>query len=376
MFKISIYFALSVFFISCTAQNKNLNFYVENKVKVNLDSIVMSQSELNVFNNFQFTCYSSNFVLNKDSSLSLLYVFNNSDIIDYNITKRTIEKIKIVGSNPIKSSFLSLLKLNNKYSILNEYSELYFYNKDTLRYEVSQLDTLESFRNKGIWLKPDMGFSFRSPFVDDSNVMLVISDGKSNKTKKRYTFAKINLVNKSTVFYQFERRKEYYQYYDPLRKGIKMEVVGDTLLVNYQFSESIDLFSLKSGKFICSKMLKSKYQTKPIPHLISKKDDFENERYVIESDYYDVITYNPFKKCYYRLYYHSLPRLNNNGEYTISTDKVISIAIFDQNFNWVGEQIVKQSHYFAGIVPHPDGALSMWGQMNSGKYYLSMVKHE
>lgn len=367
---------LLVFLISCASQNKNLNLSTDNIVKVYQDSIAMNKTEQEVFNNFQFTCYTSDYVLNKDSTLSLLYVFNNTHIIDYNISNRTIEKIKIVGDNPVKSSFLSLYKLNEKYSILNEYSELYLFSTDSLNSEVTQLDTLESFKIRDIWLKLDMGFSFKSPFVDDSSVMLSISDGQSNKKKKRYTFAKINLVNKKTDFYQFERRKEYYQFFDPLRKGIKMEVVGDTLLVNYLFSESIDLFSLKTGKFIGSKVLQSKYQTKPIPHLITNKDDFENERYIIESDYYDILTYNPFKKCYYRLYYHALPRMNQKGEYTISTDKVVSIAIFDKNFNWIGEEIVKQNHYFAGIVPHQDGALSMWGQMHSGIYYLSLIRHE
>jgi hypothetical protein len=376
MLKIALNSLLLICLFSCASQNNKLNFSTENIVNVYKDSIAMSKSELDVFNNFQFTCYTSSYVLNKDSTLSLLYIFNNTHIIDYNISKRTIEKIKIVGDNPVKSSFLSLYKLNEKYSILNEYSELYLFSTDSLKSEVTQLDTLEGFKSKDIWLKLDMGFSFKSPFVDDSNVMLAISDGQSNKNKRRYTFAKVNLINKQTNFYQFDRRKEYYQYYDPLRKGIKMEVVGDTLLVSYQFSESVDLFSLNSGQFIGNKVLKSKYQKESIPHLVSNKDEFENERYTIESDYYDVLTYNPFKKCYYRLYYHSLPRMNSKGEYTISTDKTVSIAIFDQKFNWIGEQIVKQSHYFAGIVPHQDGALSMWGQMNSGKYYLSLVRHE
>lgn len=375
MLKLFIFIKVFFVFSACSLRHGDYSLKPENKVKVISDSLTISQDELKEFENFDFSCYSSNYKINSDSSVSLIYLVNGTNVFDFNLTNRNFEKIKIVGDNPVKSSFLSLVKINEQYFIINDNSDLYVYSKDTLEHRLLNFEQLESFKNKKIWLTSDLGFACRNPFAGDSSIVLVVSNGQSFK-KNGYTFAKVNLLRNETDFYQFERRKEYFKYYDPLRKGIKMETKGDTLIVHYLFSEKIDLYSLKNARYIGSKVLKSKYQVKPIPHLKTNKNEFESERYSIESDYYDILTYNPYKKCYYRLYYHALPRMNQKGEYTIWTDKTVSIVIFDQNFNWIGEEIVNWSHFYAGIVPHPEGALSMWGWRNEGTYNLSLIKHE
>ncbi len=369
----TLFLGIIIIVISCGSQFENINKLSENHINIFKDSLAIEKNDKIRYNNF--TCYTVNYNINLDSTLSLIYMYNNTHSVEVNLSQMTINKLEFT-ENPVQSSFLSIFKLNEKIAVLNDNSELFLFDHFSQNMKVTMLDTLHFYKDKNVWLTSDMGLGRRLPSYDESSVIIVISDDNPITKKNRYTFAKLNLLTNETTFYQFPRRKEMYKNYHHLRNDIKTEVVGDTLFVHYQFSEKIDLFSLKTGKYLKKIELKSKYQNKPIPHLKTSKNDFENERYHIEADYYDMLTYNPYKKCYYRLYLHSLPRMNEKGEYTVFNDKVASIAIFDSNFNWIGEEVVPRRHFSSGIIPHPKGALGYWGWYSGENYYLNLIRHD
>jgi len=354
--------------LACNAQNQSIT----NGINFKTDSLLVSGIAFENLDKYKFTCYTANYNINKDSSLSLLYLVNNSNIIDFNIFNGQIEKIEIPGGYSNISSILSLNKNDFFYSLLNDNSDLNLYYVDTLKNMSLKLNELGSFKDNGIFVGSELGFGYRLPIINDSEIIFYVLDDKN----KGNTIAKYNIETNSTSFYKFKLTKDFSRYCHPLRNSVKFELLGDSLFLNYEFSEKVDLFSLSKNKYLNSLKLKSKFQTNDIPALANYNNDFENERYPIEAGYYSRLTYNPYKKCYYRLYYHDLPRLNGDGLYTIVSDKQVSLVVFDQNFDWIGECIIDAKNYFAGIVPHPEGALSLFGNRHGENYYLSLVKHD
>jgi len=245
-----------VFTSGCIAQEGRIDHSTINENCVILDSILIEKNSMQNMENYHFECYSANYIINEDSSLSLMYLMRDTHIADFNITNNIVKKIPISGKSPFYSSFLSLIKTADGYSILNDASELFFYKKDSINLPSVLLNQQSNFSSQDIYVTADLGFNYRPPFENDSSIIIVVA----GSGHKKNTFAGVNLTTKETIFYNFNRRKEYNKYYHPLLNGIKMETVGDTLIVNYQFSEKIDLFSLKNKNYLGSKILKSKYQ--------------------------------------------------------------------------------------------------------------------
>lgn len=365
---------LNCLLLSCSAQQGVSSSLTENKVNVSLDSLNLDGVTSSSLYGYKFTCYTASYKLENDHSLSLIYVKDSSEIIDINVSSGLVNKQIISGKNPVVSSTLSVNKAGQFYTVLNQFSELYTYSQFSKQEEPVLIDSLPSFIKNSLVVSGNMGFNLKTPYINDSSILIHVVDFGTKKNKIIY--ASVNLISKKLKFYNFPLMKELYKNNHPMRNTIKLESKGDTLFVGYQFSEKVDMFSLSRNNYIGTVSLRSKFQTGAVAKLKDKKINFEKERYAIESDYYDVITYNPYKKCYYRLYYHSLPRLNENNEYTITKDKVLSLAIFDEDFNWIGEQIVDEKYFWSGIVPHPLGALSLWGWSNGKNCKLSIVKHE
>lgn len=146
--------------------------------------------------------------------------------------------------------------------------------------------------------------------------------------------------------------------------------------MSYSHTEKVDLFSRKQNKVIGQVDVRSKFHTKPILALKNFKNEFENERFDVESAEYGPIYFNKFKKCYYRVFYHELPRKNENDEYTIVEDKKCSIAIFNENFEWIGEYKLN-TWYLFGLLSFKDGVIiKTFGGNDKNNIYIKRLIHD
>src|SRR5690606_20996052 len=102
-------------------------------------------------------------------------------------------------------------------------------------------------------------------------------------------------------------------------------------------------FRTNSSEILVCKSLFDTVQTSPIP-LRSTRDEKWNHLKL--SGYYGRLLYNPWKKCYYRFYFHPIPEKLPNGDFSAILDRRISLLILSDNFQLIGERLLPESCYF------------------------------
>lgn len=376
---ISTLFFLVFFLMSCKTQSlKNgadLNFI--------LDSIAVKNDKyFDESFNFRFSSY----IKNSENPV-LIYDDYHKGIILHDVNKNTAHYV----AAKLDSTFL--IKSPN-FCFSNFNGEIYLF---TVEGKVFQLcnekfnlidDFLrpETLSKIGLLANTTFGLNREPVFLNDSTIIFpnFIDYDSPNYNKK---FDKSNKFPSYTI-YDFKQKKaklldynirpDFFKGHKPLRNLFWHISKNDTLIIHYMYSEVVDLYSVSKNEQIGSLSLKSSYQTNPIRILRNNKNQFENDRYSVEQGYYGSLVYNPFKKCYYRIFYHELPRKNENDEYTIYTDKISSIAVFNENFVWIDEFKFPTGYYiFLGITPTKEGLiLNSHYNIYKDKTYMKYLKHD
>ena len=128
-------------------------------------------------------------------------------------------------------------------------------------------------------------------------------------------------------------------------------VNGDTLVISCPYKSEVTLYSISQNKEIGKVDCQSMFQDGPIKefgYTGSKKEFDKLDRYETETPFYSIMVYNKKRQEYYRVFYHSLPTKNVNGEFTIQEDKASSILVLDKDLKLKREILYEKD---AWIVP-------------------------
>lgn len=363
--------------MSLRCQTKPLS--VSNHIHFELESLSYLATSLDSITYFRYSSYKKG-----DSvGTTLIYDYRQKGWMLLDLDKQSTTYLSADHDQQqiIQSAHFSLNNNSEKYYLFNEDGKVYAYENDSFVL-VDDLNKIAVLQEHGLIPNTMFGIDTDVEFQNDSIIVfpnLIDYDSKNYKRKYHRTkmfplFTVYDIKNKRGSLLNYHLKDEYFLN-RPKRKNLQFRVVGDTLFVHYMFSEKVDLFSIKENKMLAVLDLKSKYQTVPIAFLKNDKNSFENERYGIEQGYYGSLIYNPYKKCYYRVFYHALPRKNAADEFTIYTDKSSSIIVFDEDLKWQGEYKFESNHFiFLGLTPTKEGVIlnSHFTETNGIKY----LKHD
>jgi len=200
----------------------------------------------------------------------------------------------------------------------------------------------------------------------DSFLLIPVTPGK--KPNLKYSdlfslhpmFAKVHLRTQKVEYLNYVTPEHYLRHDHYVYHGVSSLLVKDRLLIQYPYRETVEVYSLRSNKVIAKYDMKSAWQDGEIKALSVKNmlDGKRKTRYMVESAHYGSLVYNPYKKQYYRIFYHPLGEKTANGEYTIDADKRCSIIVFDEHFRYLGEYVLPTKfHVLIGITPLKDGLI-------------------
>jgi hypothetical protein len=325
-----------------------------NLTKISTHSLEFNRSDLKL----DFQCGYSSYSLFDDST-KIHYFYNQGEILILNMESGQKEHMALPSGYQKKYALwnANVYNINGRILLSTEKGKVFQIMGGEL-IEIADINANIHIKKRNIFMNPTLGFTRDFAFINESEfIFTTLRKPKSvnqNKSGNYPLFCKYNLKSGKVTFYDYYYRRSYFSYNRPLRTTLFHNVVGDTLMVAYMYSSEVDLFSLRKNKLIGKKNMDSKYQTGEIPFLEKYYSDFEMERYDIETPVYGQVFYNPFKSCYYRVFYHALPEKNENDEYTIQQDKKASIAIYDTSYKWIAEVDINNC-FVSGITPTKKG---------------------
>lgn len=300
-----------------------------------------------------------------------LHVSDTSLILTYNYCGKN----QLICLNPLKDSYTALnletgcLKVFTKqtktgYYALNRNGNLFFFNTeeqqkipDAIKLDFSGIqgkimtnlksDSLLS--NLGLDIeqyKPGSGMLYN---ISDSilyfRVMKSFDTDKGLYSKKNSGFPIFCRYNISTGEKRFFGSK-------PLSVerswyGLCSEIydlyVGDSIIVSEGVNAKIKIINTRNNKTKTVEV-KSKYDTKPIKEFVLPRN-MENAKtsklqHFLQSPLYEAVFYNPYTKCYYRIFHPALDKYNSNGLLNTSYDKNCILMVLDKNFKLIDEVVL------------------------------------
>lgn len=190
---------------------------------------------------------------------------------------------------------------------------------------------------------------------NDSTVIIPVTTKKIIIGKQFPLFAFLNIHSGKINLINYLTPDGYLDHDYFINNAISVTRNGNKLLINKHYASEVEVMNLKSGTITEQHDLRSNYQEEEIKKLYTS-DDVSKSRYAVEAANYATIVYNPFKKHYYRLFYHALPERNAKGDYTILRDKRCSITVYDNQFRHLGTYLVpKRMNRVIGISPTQKG---------------------
>lgn len=326
-----------------------------------MDSIELKQLDTNIFN------YAWRFSFGNG---------NNIGYVDYD-AELFIHKTAFSGER-IRYNFPDSTKGFPFYAIAqNEHGDFYYLNSDGHLYRLSkdsESELLENFaQNKvlienGLMIENLLGMDRNFHFYNDS-VLVIPVKWDLNRDKGKYTnykkpcpaFITYHVQSKKLIINDIWTKPQTIKTYYPDRNFNYSVMANGKLLVSVPYSSQIQVLDVRNNTVEKKFIEKSQFQTdsiRPLDAPSKKKKIALRDRYLIEEAYYGPIVYNPFRNEYYRIFYHSLPTKNENGDYTIYTDKSSSIMVFDINLKLKNEIYFDKNYFiFLGLTPTKDGII-------------------
>jgi hypothetical protein len=244
----------------------------------------------------------------------------------------------------------------------------------TLIWDLSENDVL---KKKGLKVNSTFGYTLEPKFINDSLILLQnLQDYSRNHyfNKKNPLFSIFNLKNKTVSLLKYSIRSDFFECDRPARSQIDGTVVGDTLLVSYMYSDSVDLFSIKKNKMIGRVSMRSNAQHEQIECMWNMEDEFEVFRYNVESPFYSQLLYNSYNDYYYRVY-HPKQERRNGKFFTIEEDRKSCIVVFNKKLEWVGE--IELDDHFVFLSPMNKGVLINCRQrISKENITFKIIKHK
>ena len=330
----------------------------ENLIKIGYRYREFSRGE-NPKLDFKFSCFYSSFDPFSDSLL-IHYYYDGSTVLALNLDSGEKEFMKVDESIAEKSGFsnANAYRVGGIVYLANSKGEIYRLDHSTPVLEFS-INNDPKMKDRLLMMNEALGFNREFTFLNAHELIFQCTPNRAGM-KKQITnypvFAKLNLITKQIVFYDYNFRKELLDKIRPLQNDIYQTVSNGNLLVSYMFSPVIDVISLKTGKKTGTMSFQSAYQTEEIPYLNEYYTDFEKERFGIEAAHYGALVYNPYKNCYYRVFYKQLPERNQQGDFTVPLDRKVSVGIFNHKGKWLGEVNIKNA-FVSAITPTRKGFL-------------------
>lgn len=307
--------------------------------------------------------YSISGFINENSDIKLFYFFNDTALSLSSLSgKGTFHiNVPLYKAEPVYS-----LAFNNHYYYLEASGNLYQFSKnDTATHKLCNLNDIKQLEEDG--LKVCLFSESQNYFHISGNTIIfpLMANGRKDKKFGNFNvrfplFGKMELSTHKFEYLPCYADDDFYAYSYHLHNRFFSHMVGDTLYVYYPYNSKISRVSVSGNKLLEDLELKDNFSEDKIAK--TKQSDLsdanEMYRYSVESPYYSMFIYNPYKKHYYRLYYHELPRLNKNEEFTIPTDKKVSLIVYNHQFKYLGEyQFPEKYIYLKEITPTPEGVL-------------------
>lgn len=308
---------------------------------------------------FKFNCFYSSFDPFSES-LKLHYYYDGRKILMLNLNSGEKELVTIDKMIAEKCGFANAnaYRVGGVVYIANSKGEIYRL-KDSIPILEFSINNDAKIKKRQLMMNEAMGFNRDFTFLNTHELIFQCTPniaGMKKQMRNYPVFAKLDLETKKITFFDYAFRDEFLDKIRPLQSDIYQTLSGDKFLVSYMFSPEVDIISLKTGKKAGVTFFRSTYQTEEIPALDENYTDFEKERFGIEAAHYGMLVYNPYKNCYYRVFYKQLPERNKQGDFTIPLDRKVSIAIFDSKGKWLGEVNIKNA-FVSAITPTKKGFL-------------------
>lgn len=288
------------------------------------------------------------------------------------------------------------VKWNPFYSVaVNQSGDIYYLHSDGYLYRLHKdLDPeiVYNFKNNkvlaqnGLMIENNLGIDRQFHFLNNSVVVIPVTwdfkrgKGKyANYKKPCPSFVTYNIQSDQMVLNNIWSEPQTNKNYYASRHMNYSALVNGKLIVSKPYTSEIEILDVLNNKVENKYLEKSQFQTDSIMPLVvhSKRQKQKlRDRYFVEEAYYGPIVYNEFRKEYYRIFYHALPTKNENGDFTIYSDKSSSIIVFDSNFKIKDEIYFDKDYFiFLGLTPTKDGIiLNSRTSKKDGKYYIKQLR--
>ncbi|MBA3986330.1 MAG: DUF4221 family protein [Flavobacteriales bacterium] len=145
------------------------------------------------------------------------------------------------------------------------------------------------------------------------------------------------VINFTGKFPEYFQEKEYYVFNSTRalnKKKLIYSFANDNDL--YVYNQGIEKISVKSNFF----------EQSPTFDYHQYAFDYKKiEQYLVENFRYDIISFDPFRKQYYRVCLHKTNYENSNGTINKFVDKPFSIMVLDEKFNLIKEVVFPKAEF-------------------------------
>lgn len=302
-----------------------------------------------------------------DSTISVIYNYCGENQLK--IFKPLTNEFDVIAVKTNCTKFYSKETLDKYYTLTNDGNLLCFLKNKQNIYSIplfnKNIKKDSILFNLGLDIeqyKPGSGMHVN---VSDSvfyfRVMRGFDNNKgdySNKNSGFPIFCKYNLI--TDKFRLFGKQPKYVEnsWYG-LASNIYDLFIGDSIITSESINGKINIINTLNNKTKEIKV-KSKFDTIAFEMFDFPKNG-ENAKslkmqHFIESPLYDPLYYNPFTKCYYRVFHPAMPKYNEEGLLNTVYDKKCILMIFDHDLKLLDEFIlpIKRMQAFQ-LIPTFDG---------------------
>jgi len=348
-----ILFLLLAALSGCTSKKTLVN-----KLKFSSENIVVPGVDFPAkFGGYNYTWFS----FDQDSLLKLHYVIDDTLLQSFSLDGKFNDFFPLPKS--AHNYGFNTQNVGKKLFYFSFPGNLYEYSDGSFKLILSR-EHMTRLKKDGLDINLNFDFGNYSRIYKDSFLIVPLTAGLEPNLKysdlfsKYPLFAKVHIPSGRVEYLHYFTPVHYLRYDHYLNHTARFTLAGDELLIHYPYKEVVERYSLSQNKVIGECEFRSYYQEEEIKSLSTgdQADHKKKARYQIEAGHYASLVYNPYKKHYYRVFYHPLDELTGNGEYTIASDKRCSVAVFDSQFRFLGEYLLPRHFSFImGVTPIPQG---------------------